>query len=240
MTPEASALAALLVAGHALGDFVFQTHGMIRRKARASGLAAHGAVVAVCQLGALTPFLGTRTALAVLAIVVAHVAVDAVKVLVSRRSHSRELEVFALDQLAHLLVLAAAWAWLAPQVRFVDVWLAHPAALATVGALVAGYAFNVNGMSAVVMSVLARCRLAQRDGGPSAGRLIGILERMFALTLVLLDHWEALGFLAAAKSLARFKELDERRRAEYYLVGTLASLLGATATAILLKALLHR
>ena len=57
------------------------------------------------------------------------------------------------------------------------------------------------------------------------GRAIGVLERALALTLVLLGQYGALGLLIAAKSLARFKALEDREFAEYFLIGTLASLL---------------
>lgn len=57
------------------------------------------------------------------------------------------------------------------------------------------------------------------------GRAIGVLERAIALTLVLLGQYGALGLVVAAKSLARFKALENRDFAEYFLIGTLASLL---------------
>lgn len=59
----------------------------------------------------------------------------------------------------------------------------------------------------------------------SRGRTIGVLERALALTLVLVGQYGALGLIVAAKSLARFKALEDREFAEYFLIGTLASLL---------------
>ena len=61
----------------------------------------------------------------------------------------------------------------------------------------------------------------------SRGRVIGGMERALALTLVLLSQYGALGLLIAAKALARFRALDDRDFAEYFLIGTLASLLDA-------------
>lgn len=55
--------------------------------------------------------------------------------------------------------------------------------------------------------------------------------------LILLGQWGALMLLVAAKSIARFDELKERAFAEYYLVGTLASLLVAVGTGLALDAL---
>jgi len=70
------------------------------------------------------------------------------------------------------------------------------------------------------------------------GRSIGVLERALTLTLVLLGQYAALGLIIAAKSLARFKALEDREFAEYFLIGTLASLLLAVLVGVGLKLLL--
>ncbi len=69
------------------------------------------------------------------------------------------------------------------------------------------------------------------------GRMIGVLERALALTLVLLGQFGALGLLIAAKALARFRALDDRDFAEYFLIGTLASLLHALLVGVGVKLL---
>src|SRR5437764_763217 len=74
----------------------------------------------------------------------------------------------------------------------------------------------------------------------SRGRAIGALERALALTLVLLGEYSAVGWIIAAKSLARFKALEEREFAEYFLVGTLASLLLAVLAGVGLRVLLNQ
>jgi hypothetical protein len=101
------------------------------------------------------------------------------------------------------------------------------------------YAFNANGGSAIVSAVLEGVRAgAPPLEGARAGRVIGILERMAMLTLVWMGEWSALGFVLAAKSVARFKELENREFAEAYLVGTLTSFLVAGASGLLLRALI--
>lgn len=71
------------------------------------------------------------------------------------------------------------------------------------------------------------------------GRAIGVLERAIALTLVLLGQYGALGLVVAAKSLARFKALEDRDFAEYFLIGTLASLLIAVLGGVAIRALMR-
>jgi len=70
------------------------------------------------------------------------------------------------------------------------------------------------------------------------GEAIGILERLLIVTLVLAGAEAAIGLVIAAKTLARFKQLDDRDFAEYYLLGTLASVAVATVSAFVAVAAL--
>jgi len=71
------------------------------------------------------------------------------------------------------------------------------------------------------------------------GRVIGLLERLLLFYLVLGGHYGALGFVIAAKTMARFKNLEDRSFAEYFLVGTLLSLMAAGTVALFTRWLLH-
>ena len=62
--------------------------------------------------------------------------------------------------------------------------------------------------------------------------MIGYLERLLTLTFVLLGQYEALALILAAKSIARFEGLKRREFAEYYLIGTLSSVLFAMLVGI--------
>ena len=55
------------------------------------------------------------------------------------------------------------------------------------------------------------------------GATIGVLERLLVVALLPGGGATAVGFVVAAKTLARFKELDKKRFAERYLLGTMAS-----------------
>ena len=116
-----------------------------------------------------------------------------------------------------------------------------------VGLYVTGYLYVCFRGMVVVRAVLELPPLQmRRDEDRTAGaidiargRTIGALERGLALTLVLIGQYGALGMLIAAKSLARFKALEDRDFAEYFLIGTLASLLLALAGGLGMQALLH-
>lgn len=62
---------------------------------------------------------------------------------------------------------------------------------------------------------------------PRVGRVIGDLERLTIAAGLLLGAWEVLVAVVALKSVARFKDLEEKLNAEYFLVGSLFSVLWA-------------
>ena len=55
------------------------------------------------------------------------------------------------------------------------------------------------------------------------GATIGVLERLLVVALVPGGGPAGVGFVVAAKTLARFKELNKKRFAERYLLGTMGS-----------------
>ncbi len=63
------------------------------------------------------------------------------------------------------------------------------------------------------------------------GRLIGALERVLLFAVVIAGSYEALGFVIAAKGLVRSREFEiSRDMTEYFLIGSLSSVLIALAT----------
>src|ERR1043166_3928813 len=124
-------------------------------------------------------------------------------------------------------------------------WWGRAALLAT------GYLYVSGRGGVLIRSVLELSSLQMRrgEGRPAgagdgarrpAGGAPGSLERALALTLVLLGEYGAVGWIIAAKSLARFKALEEREFAEYFLIGTLASFLLAVLAGVGLRVLLHQ
>jgi hypothetical protein len=69
----------------------------------------------------------------------------------------------------------------------------------------------------------------------AVGATIGGIERLLVVMLILARAEVAIGLVVAAKTLARFKQLDERHFAERYLIGTLASITIAVASALLAR-----
>lgn len=241
-------MAALLLAGHMLGEFVTGPEGAGGHPRGGEGYLRHALALLVWHALLLVPLAHASGAFLLLAAplaAVGHVLVD----LVTSRiplPESRRLERTLLDQAGHIAVLWASMLVVlsglppVPTPGEVGGTLNLPA----VGLVVASFAFNWGGGAAMVHGVLARFRLEEDPAGthgdsvPGSGRAIGILERVLLLPLVILGEWGGIGLILAAKSLARFKELDSRPFAEYYLIGTLTSVVVATGTGLLVRALL--
>lgn len=86
-----------------------------------------------------------------------------------------------------------------------------------------------------VRRMLGALRGSETAGANRAGYWIGILERVIILTLGIGGQYAVIGFVLAAKSIARLKEFENRDFAEQYIVGTLASI----GVAILLASVYH-
>ena len=71
-----------------------------------------------------------------------------------------------------------------------------------------------------------------------AGNIIGKLERIIIAILLLNNQFGLIGFVLTAKSIARFKQMEDKNFAEKYLIGTLTSFLIVLTTVLILKGLL--
>jgi hypothetical protein len=247
VTPHSLAIAVALIAGHVFADFMLQTRRVAEEKERNAGaLLWHGALVLVAHLAVMAPVLTWEAAVLLAGVAVLHTATDAVRI---KARGGGSIQGFFVDQAVHVAMLLGAWALLERNPAWVGgaaaddwfVWYARCLAVASV------YVFNAKGGTIVVRKTLSRYprasqKLEEDEGGEyEMGRVIGNLERFVVLTLLLFWQWGAIGFVVAAKSIARFPELrerDDKDFTEYYLIGTLTSVLVAIGTAILLKGVL--
>lgn len=244
--PAGTALA-LLVLGHVLADFVFQTEVMARNKHRIGPLLSHVGIVIVVHLLAFMPFLTVRGGLLIAFIGGSHLLIDAVSARLRHRGVTVGPSLFLADQVAHILVLLVGWGLLDPSFLTVPptvVVIAGadrlPWAAITTGALyLSAFAFAHVGGNTIVRGVLPDDGPAPDPGDDDleVGHLIGSLERWIILLLGFAGMWQAVAIVVALKSIARFEELKQRPFAEYFLVGTLTSVLVAIGLVVLVSAL---
>lgn len=228
----------LMGIGHLLADFLFQTEGIATGK-RISGrvMLFHGLITGAVQLVMLAPLINLPIAYAVVLLMLSHLVIDAAKVRLESAGGNR-LFLFCGDQLLHWVSIFVIWLWLKGQPGTFSaltedelLWLPRAAAALLI---LASFVFLNKGGTVMVRAMLTQFPDIAPDDYPM-GRIIGTLERYLLFLLVLLGQWGALGFVVAAKSIARFRELESQRFADYYLIGTLTSLLIAVCTGILMR-----
>lgn len=219
-----TAFALKLLLAHLIGDFLLQPDRWVEKKRekkyRSATLYGHLGVHFLALLVLLQFNINYWPAIAI--ILGTHFAIDLLKVNLEGRFHNGWL--FALDQFAHLLVIVAV------------VYLYHPFTIET-GSLFAPTTLLfmlavliVTSVSAILMRLLmSRWVLPEdkeEDSLPKAGKYIGMLERLLVFIFIVFQHWPAIGWLIAAKSILRFSDLSrakDRKLTEYVLIGTLLS-----------------
>jgi len=138
----------------------------------------------------------------------------------------KPLRAFLADQAAHIFILFAAWLWLTDNgVKF---WKLISLILTNYSfmAVLCGYIICTTpiGFAIGIATAKWQRQLSSSDALADAGKWIGIAERIVIFSFVLVNQYEAIGFLIAAKSLLRFREGEKTAmQSEYVLVGTLLS-----------------
>ncbi|MCL6442886.1 MAG: DUF3307 domain-containing protein [Alicyclobacillus sp.] len=158
-----------------------------------------------------------------------------------------KLCLFFADQLLHVgAILLILWLFAPQSVRVCTGYMAnmlhgHSQDLSVFQRVVALCIVGLcaTSVSGVVVQILTQPSPEPTERMVSRGKLIGYLERMIVVTLVCIGAYAAIPIIVAAKSLARFKELDNKEWAEYFLVGTLSSIFCGTISGLFLKTLLN-
>ena len=81
--------------------------------------------------------------------------------------------------------------------------------------------------------LIRRERTGEEQEVLRGGTTIGLLERASIVGAIALGHPEVIAALIAIKGLGRFSELDSAAARERFIIGTLASMLWASACAVL-------
>ncbi|MGD8401572.1 MAG: DUF3307 domain-containing protein [Bacillota bacterium] len=257
----------LSLIAHVLADFIWQTDTTVARKnqLKIGGFVGHGLII----YGTLAVLLSTYRPGQVLGyalfITLVHLGIDWGKVLLVThfQSPQAKLGAFVGDQLCHVVVLLGIWqhfnwqtgSWLTGfwdllfSPRLAAVFSAPPGVMEGLGAkillVILAYLTICWGGVVLVGQFLDLLTAPKENsvcsrGMQRAGRCIGIIERGLILTLTLNNSLTAVVFVFTAKSIARFRELDDRSFAEYYLVGTLLSTAIAVGGGLLVRLALKK
>ena len=208
-----------LMLAHLLADFVLQTNKMCKNKSEKKwrSLYLYGHMVVVFGLSWLAAWdLGFWWC--ALTIGVTHWAIDLWK---SYREEN--VTWFVVDQMLHVGIIAgAAVLWCADAEWSVPFDIAPKYIALAVAVIVCWKPSNIF-IKLMLKHYSVNVPEAHPNSGFNAGSLIGNIERWLILAFVIMQRYEALGLLIAAKSIIRFGE-KETAKTEYVLAGTLMSI----------------
>ena len=224
-----------LLLAHLLGDFILQPGSWVEKK-QEKKLRSWQLYVHTLIHGALIMLLvwDIEFLIPAVLITVSHGLIDTSKLVFQEEKTKRIW--FFIDQILHLVVILIVWYYAEnPSLNF-GIFTATDFVL-----LLTAVVFITNPSSIIIKTVISQWI---PDSGQTniaslqnAGKYIGVLERLFVFTFVLMNHWEGIGFLIAAKSVFRFGDLKnsaDLKLTEYVLIGTLLSFGIAISAGLLL------
>jgi hypothetical protein len=219
---------------HLLGDFVFQSEKWVKhkekKKLKSAKLYLHIGIHLILLL--LIFWFEMRYWKGIVFVLFSHFIIDVLKIYLQKKQ--TKVLLFFIDQLVHLfIILWVVSSYETLTYHFETIFIKQ--ALLLVVCLV----FIVFVSAVIIKTIINQWNPESEDKSnqslAKAGRFIGVLERLFVFVFIITNHWEAIGFLLAAKSVFRFGDLSlskDRKLTEYILIGTLLSFGIAIATGI--------
>lgn len=212
-----------LLLAHLIGDFILQPNKWVSDKEKKKEKSIYLYLHTALHLALMLLFVA-EVDFIVYGIILAasHGIIDFIKLKFQKKKTKRVW--FSVDQFLHLLmifiiVLVYKKAIIDLQNIENHIWI-----------LITGIILLTKPTSIIIKNIISIWTPENKDKEDSslqnAGNYIGILERLFVFCFIITNHFEAIGFLLAAKSIFRFgdlKEAKDRKLTEYVLIGTLLS-----------------
>jgi Protein of unknown function (DUF3307) len=228
-----------LLAAHFIADFILQPKSWVEKrgvqKVKSKNLYLHTLVIFILTFAAA----GNLSLLwVVLVITLSHYLIDLGKSYLEKDTPV----IFITDQLLHIFIIFACWLIYTSNYPQVKNHLIHLFNSPEFWLFVTAYLIVTTPTSVLISKFTSKWMSDIDDSNRSlkdAGKWIGIIERILILTFIILNQFEAIGFLIAAKSVFRFGELKDgkdQKRVEYILIGTLISFLAAIIIGIISNA----
>ncbi|WP_226064449.1 DUF3307 domain-containing protein [Kaistella polysaccharea] len=227
-----------LILAHLLGDFILQPNSWVADKEKKKGGSIYLYIHILLHTILAFVFLWDRNLWWIALIIgVTHFLIDWAKLQFQTAKTKRTW--FFIDQIAHLLVIGVMSIIYFPFFRWEDLFNHRTLQLITALVfLTVPSSILIKTVISIWTPVTVEHSKIQTESLVNAGKYIGILERLLVFIFILVNHWEGVGFMIAAKSVFRFSDLAEakqRKLTEYVLIGTLLSFGIAVLTGILVK-----
>ena len=242
----------LMLLSHTLGDYYFQPQAMAKLKSRSTWyVLIHAGVYAAVMFLSVLLYPCRAYFNAVIIAAATHAMIDVIKQLIL--NHYAKLSIltvrqdrlaYLIDQVLHMtIILACAF--------LTKAWEGGNSAALTALSEELPVVIGIDGyeLLSIVCALLAvmkpanvfiqKVLVTEKPNDETRTRLryggrIGSLERIVSVVMMYLGQYAAIALVFTAKSVVRFKDFENRDFAEYYLYGTLMSVVTAVAVFALL------
>ena len=243
----------LMLLSHTLGDYYFQPQAMAKLKSRSTWyVLIHAGVYAAVMFLSVLLYPCRAYFNAVIIAAATHAMIDVIKQLIL--NHYAKLSIltvrqdrlaYLIDQVLHMtIILACAF--------LTKAWEGGNSAALTALSEELPVVIGIDGyeLLSIVCALLAvmkpanvfiqKVLVTEKPNDETRTRLryggrIGSLERIVSVVMMYLGQYAAIALVFTAKSVVRFKDFENRDFAEYYLYGTLMSVVTGVAVFALLK-----
>lgn len=225
-----------MILSHFITDFVLQTNKMVDDKKQKSWKSIY--LFTHIAITFLFAILFTKNFYFSFIVSVLHYFIDVLKIELDKRKIWNEIKLLLFDQFLHLISIVVTWYC----ISFYDINFG----LALLHKLSSNNHFILYTLSYILViypySYIVRMSTMpfstdeiRANSVSSAGKYIGIFERILILTFIYFGAIGSIGLLIAAKSIMRFSEKNDRKQTEYVLIGSLISYVLAILTAIIVQ-----
>ena len=241
-------IVAILISVHLLADFLFQTSAYSEKKRKIlKSLLLHCLIYFIVFEIVLLLILQFKKAILIgMIICISHLLINFIKNKLEKIFPQRRLQIwiFSINQLIHFAVLIGMYYIFNVENSVTNLYISLQGYenFKTIILYISVFSIIFEPASVFIrklfISISSKTYPKENLEELKAGNIIGKLERIIIAILLLNNQFGLIGFVLTAKSIARFKQMEDKDFAEKYLIGTLTSFLIVLTTVLILKGLL--
>ena len=226
----------VMLIGHLFGDFYLQSDSLVKKRKECKRyIVLHGLIYTICVgvVFGICVKVSSESFFALIILCFGHLIIDILKSFFDKPKNSKTIRkytvIFCVDQALHIINIFLVSFLFSSKVQLYSYVTLNIAKLPNKPIMIfLGVLCILKPIDIIISNFLFGNKNSVTNIDPpkdlvKSGRIIGYLERIIIFILMQFGAFSAIAFVLTAKSVARFKELEQEERAKYYLIGTLFS-----------------
>ncbi|ENY88100.1 hypothetical protein HMPREF1094_00551 [[Clostridium] innocuum 2959] len=217
----------LFIIFHVVGDFYLQSDEVAKNKENLNIFMLIHSIIYSIPFVLLFIYFKINVSLLII-ITLSHLLIDVCSVKLKNKYKEKECLIFCSDQFIHIFII-----YLCSSYMNLTIILSNMALISILAILILVKPTGV--LISLAFKVIFKEEKSNHE--LKIGTYIGYLERIIIFLLCIFDSISTIGFIIAAKTLVRYKDINNNKNhfQEKYLIGTLLSTIGALCCFALIK-----